>query len=101
MALMNLTIIPLGTGSPSVRDHIVHVVSFLEASDVSFKVCDMGTVLEGEPCDLFNLVNEINESLFRRGLERVVCQITLDVRTDKTTSIGDKVRAVFSDNQIK
>jgi len=95
MALMNLTIIPLGTGSPSVGDHIVRVVEFLKGRGVTFQVCDMGTVLEGEPNDLFPLITEINELLFNQGLERIVCQITLDVRRDKKISIGDKVNAVL------
>jgi len=93
---MNLTVIPLGTGSPSVREHIVHVIKFLESKNVKFTVCDMGTVLEGETDDLLSLIGEMNESLFKRGLERIVCQITLDERRDKKPSLGDKMDAVLS-----
>lgn len=94
MALMQITIIPLGTGSVSVGDHVAAVQRLLAARGVPHRMGDMGTLIEGRPVELLHLAAAIHELPFAHGCQRVVTQISLDDRRDKQVAIGDKTAAV-------
>ncbi len=95
MALMQITIIPMGTGTPSVGDHVAGVQKLLESREFEYQLCDMGTLIYGNPAELLRLAAEIHEYPFSRGVERVVTNIVLDDRRDKTVGIGQKREAVL------
>ncbi|MDH3393720.1 MAG: thiamine-binding protein, partial [Desulfobulbaceae bacterium] len=61
---------------------------------VSFQLNDMGTLIEGEAAELLALAAKLHEVPFSKGAQRVVTQIVLDDRRDKTVHIGDKRAAV-------
>ncbi|MFH1217804.1 MAG: MTH1187 family thiamine-binding protein [Pseudomonadota bacterium] len=94
MALLQLTVIPLGTGSPSVGDYVADIQKALESEKVRFQLNDMGTVIEGDAQKLLALMARIYEIPFRHGAQRVVTQIVIDDRRDKEICIGDKVDSV-------
>jgi uncharacterized protein (TIGR00106 family) len=94
MALLQLTIIPLGTDTTSVGEYVADVQKALENENVSFKLSDMGTLLEGDIQTLLQVVARIYELPFNRGAQRVVTQMVIDDRRDKDISIGDKTAAV-------
>lgn len=94
MALMHLTIIPLGTGSPGVGDYIVDVQKALAESGFPYKLTDMGTTIEGSSKELMILAAQLAEMPFNKGAQRVVTQISLDDRRDKKVKLGDKVASV-------
>ena len=94
MALMQITIIPLGTASVSVGDHVAAVQRLLAAKGVPHQLNDMGTLIEGDPAELLRLAGTIHELPFQHGCRRVVTQISLDDRRDKKIAIGDKTAAV-------
>jgi uncharacterized protein (TIGR00106 family) len=94
MALMQLTVIPLGTSSPSVGEFVAAIQKSLEKEGVSFTLTDMGTIIEGEAGKLLTLAARLHEQSFAGGIERVVTQINLDDRRDKQVHLGDKVAAV-------
>lgn len=94
MALMHLTIIPLGTGSPSVGDCVADIQAALEKSDYPYKLTDMGTIIEGSSKELLTLAAQLSELPFNTGVQRVVTQISLDDRRDKKVALGDKTLSV-------
>jgi uncharacterized protein (TIGR00106 family) len=94
MALMQLTVIPIGTGSASVGDFVVDFQKALTLEKFNFELTDMGTVVEGEPPALLELAAKIHAMPFAKGVQRVVTQITIDERRDKSISIGDKIHSV-------
>jgi uncharacterized protein (TIGR00106 family) len=94
MALMQLTIIPLGTETPSVGEYVADIQQALEEANVHFQLNDMGTLIEGEAQELLRLVARLYELPFQRGARRVVTQIVMDDRRDKHVGIGDKIDAV-------
>ena len=95
MALMQITVIPMGTGSPSVGDHVAGIQRLLDKKNVVYQLCDMGTVIEGSPAELLKLAAEIHEYPFSKGVKRVVSNIIIDDRRDKNIHIGDKTDAVL------
>ena len=94
MALMQITIIPLGTGTPSVGDYVADVVQVLEDKEIPYVLNDMGTVIEGEVNELLGLASMLHELPFISGVERVITQIVLDDRRDVQRTLGDKPLAV-------
>ena len=94
MALMHLTIIPLGTGSPSVGEYVVDIQKALEKSGLPYTLTDMGTTVEGSSKELLILAGQLSEIPFSKGVQRVVTQISLDDRRDEKIELGDKIASV-------
>ena len=94
MALMQITVIPVGTASPSVGEFVARTQKVVAESGLAYELQDMGTVVEGAAGDLFRLAAQIHEMPFAKGAERVVTQITVDDRRDRRVAIGDKVKSV-------
>ena len=94
MALMHLTIIPLGTDSPSVGEYVADIQKALEKAGFPYELTDMGTIIEGNTGDLLNLTAQLAEMPFLKGVNRVSTQISLDDRRDQKVSLGDKTASV-------
>jgi uncharacterized protein (TIGR00106 family) len=94
MAVMHLTIIPLGTGSSSVGEYVADIQRALEKSGFPYKLTDMGTIIEGSSKELLALAAQLAEMPFNKGVHRVVTQINLDDRRDKKVALGDKIVSV-------
>lgn len=94
MAIMEISVIPLGLGSPSVGDHVAELIKYLQKEDIPHYLSDMGTVVQGDPPGLLKLAQALHELPFARGVQRVVTHITIDDRRDKEVKLGDKTKAV-------
>jgi uncharacterized protein (TIGR00106 family) len=95
MAILQLTIIPIGTPTPNLGDYILSIQKRLSAMGATFVLNDMGTLIEGEATELLQLVIALYETPFEEGAVRVVTQITIDDRRDKKIKIGDKIQSVI------
>ncbi len=93
MALMQLTMVPIGEGV-SVGKYVADIQKRLDEEGATFKLTDMATLIEGDVPDLLRLLEKIYETPFENGAIRVVTNITIDDRRDKSISIGDKIEAV-------
>ena len=96
MAHMQITIIPVGTGSTSVGDYITDVERFLQDKRIEHRLHDMGTIITGSTSELLKLSEEIHRLPFTRGAKRVVTHITLDERLDMERGIDEKEQSVIS-----
>jgi uncharacterized protein (TIGR00106 family) len=94
MALMEISVVPLGLGTPSVGDHVAKLVDFLRQEKIPHRLTDMGTVIEGPPAQLLEWARTLHELPFEKGVQRVVTHITIDDRRDKKVSLGDKITSV-------
>lgn len=94
MAIMQLTIIPLGTQTASVGQYVAEVEQALRQEGIAHTLTDMGTIIEGEPQALLALAARLHGLSFARGVQRVVTQLVLDERRDKDVKLGDKAAAV-------
>ena len=94
MALMQISIIPLGTGTPSVGKYVADIELFLSKSGIEHQLHDMGTVIHGSADELFRLAQQIHRLPFALGAGRVVTVITLDERLDTDPGIGEKKLSV-------
>ena len=94
MALMQLTVTPLGTKSTSVGEYVAEFQEALKQQDIPHTLTDMGTIIEGSVEELLEIAAKIHELPFKKGAKRVVTQILMDDRRDKNISLGDKVASV-------
>ncbi len=94
MAIMEITVTPLGLGGPSVGDYIAEVVRYLQQEDIPHYLTDMGTVVQGDAQSLLRVAQALHELPFGRGVKRVLTQITIDDRRDKVVLLGDKTKSV-------
>jgi uncharacterized protein (TIGR00106 family) len=94
MAIMEIRIIPLGLGHPSVGDHIAEVERYLRQQKLPYQLTDMGTLVQGDATPLLELAQALHNLPFARGVKRVVTHITIDDRRDKEVRLGDKTSAV-------
>ena len=94
MAIMQLTIIPLGTRTPGVGQYVTEIEQALQREGVRHELTDMGTIIEGAPQELLALAARLHALSFAHGVQRVVTQIMLDERRDKDVKLGDKTAAV-------
>lgn len=94
MALMEISVVPVGLGTPSVGDHIAAVIKFLREHKIPHRLTDMSTIVEGSPAQLLEWARLLHELPFEKGVQRVITHITLDDRRDKKVTLGDKISAV-------
>ena len=95
MAIMEITVVPLGTSSPSVSRYVAGAVRVLrEAKDVRYELTPMGTVVEGETDRLLELAAQMHRTPFAAGAVRVVTTVKIDERRDKPVTMSGKVAAV-------
>jgi uncharacterized protein (TIGR00106 family) len=94
MALMEISVVPLGTGEIGVGEYIAEIISFLKKNDLPHTLTDMGTVLEGEIDQLLTVAKVLHELPFQRNVWRVVTHIAIDDRRDKKVHLEDKIKAV-------
>ncbi|MEW5762129.1 MAG: MTH1187 family thiamine-binding protein [Bacillota bacterium] len=89
-----ISIVPLGTGSPGIGRFVAACVEVLRRRGVKYQVTPMGTVVEGELDAVLDAVREMHEVPFRAGAERVVTTVHIDDRRDKALTVEGKVRSV-------
>ncbi len=95
MALADVTIIPLGTGTPSVSKYVAGTVRALQRrKDMKYEITAMGTTIEGDLGEILAVIREMHEETFAQGVARVVTVIKIDDRRDKELSIAGKVESL-------
>lgn len=94
MAIMEISVIPLGLGHPGVGDYIAELVKYLRREKIPHLLTDMGTLVQGDPSRLLQVAQALHELPFSQGVKRVITQITIDDRRDKEVSLGDKTTGV-------
>ena len=95
MAVVEVTIVPVGTASPSISKYVADCIKTLENADgIIYQLNPMGTVLEGDLDRILALVRQMHEHPFAAGVERVVTTIRIDDRRDKALTMSGKVSAV-------
>ncbi len=94
MAIVELSVVPVGTGSASVSHYVRAALEVISKSGLNFTVNPMGTCIEGELDRIFPVVKEIHERLVGMGCARLVTTIKIDDRRDKPQTMQEKVAKV-------
>jgi uncharacterized protein (TIGR00106 family) len=94
MAVVFLTITPLGTGTPSVSRYVAGVERILRETRLTHQLTAMGTIIEGDLDEILAVVRKMHEHPFTQGAVRVSTSLRIDDRRDKEHSIAGKMRSV-------
>ncbi|MEK0313896.1 MTH1187 family thiamine-binding protein [Cohnella sp. 56] len=96
MAIVQVTIVPLGTGSTSVSAYVAAVERVLAQAGETIKhqLTPMSTIIEGELDEVLAVVRRMHETPFENGALRVSTTITIDDRRDKRGTMEQKMKAV-------
>ena len=93
MAVAEISIVPLGTGSPSVSRYVAKALEVVRASGLKYELTPMATVVEGSVEEILKLVGDMHRAVLEDAV-RVVTSLRMDDRRDKPLTMEGKVRAV-------
>jgi uncharacterized protein (TIGR00106 family) len=94
MAVVFLTITPLGTATPSVSRYVAGVERILRETKLTHQLTAMGTIIEGDLDEILAVVRRMHEHPFTQGAVRVSTSLRIDDRRDKEHTIAGKMRSV-------
>jgi uncharacterized protein (TIGR00106 family) len=95
MAMIDISVVPVGTGSPSVSRFVAGAVGILKNEPgIKYELTPMNTVIEGDLTQLLSLAQRMHQSAFEAGAVRVVTTMRIDERHDKPLTMAGKIKAV-------
>jgi len=101
MAIAEITIIPIGTGSTSVSDYVVDIQRVLaNQPGVTVQLTSMSTIVEGPLDRVFEVIRTMHEVPFEHGAGRVSTSIKIDDRRDRPSSSAQKLQSVADKLQV-
>ncbi|MEO0098005.1 MAG: MTH1187 family thiamine-binding protein [candidate division WOR-3 bacterium] len=95
MAIVDLSVVPVGTKTPGVSEYVREAVKVIKESGLKYSVSPMGTAVEGDLKEIFSLVLKIHERLVAMGCQRLLTTIKIDDRRDKFQTMEEKVNKVI------
>lgn len=95
MAIVELSIVPIGTATTSVSEYVAAVHNVLASQNgIRYTLTPMSTVIEGELDLLWPLLRKLHEVPFVKGAQRVYTTLKVDDRRDRTATMEDKLASV-------
>ncbi len=94
MAVVFVSITPLGTGTTSVSRYVAGVERILRGTALTHQLTAMGTIIEGDLDEILAVVRRMHEHPFTEGAVRVSTLVKIDDRRDKPHTIAGKMRSV-------
>jgi uncharacterized protein (TIGR00106 family) len=96
MAIAKVSIVPVGTGSPSLSEHVARAVRVLrQEKGLKYELTSMGTIIEGDVDNILSIVKKMHRAALGEGVMRVVTIIEIDDRLDKPSTMHSKVESVM------
>ena len=95
MAIAEVSVIPIGTGSTSLSSYVADMQRVLEKVEgVTWELTSMGTIIEGPMGRILAAVEALHESPFQGGAQRVSTSVKIDDRRDKVSTSRGKLESV-------
>ncbi len=96
MAVVEISIVPLGTGTTSLSPYVAACEKVLQENSegLKYELTAMGTIIEGDLDKILKLIRKLHEVPFENGALRVSTSIKIDDRRDKQGTIEQKIKSV-------
>lgn len=94
MALMEISLIPIGTESPSFSSSVVNAVRIIEDKGLKYQLTPTSTIMEGSIDQLMDTAKAIHQNATANGVHRVVTNISIDERMDKHMSMDQQIEII-------
>ena len=92
MAIAEISVVPLGTKTPSVSQYVAQAVKVLEQEkDIRYEMTAMGTIIEGDLDRILAVAKKMHERTFGEGVARVLTMLKIDDRRDRAQDMKAKV----------
>ena len=95
MAIAEISVVPLGTKTPSVSRYVARAVKVLKRErDIKYEVTAMGTIIEGDLDRILAAVKKMHEGVFGEGVARVLTTVKIDDRRDRSQGMKEKLESL-------
>ena len=92
MAIAEVSVVPLGTKTPSVSQYVARAIKVLEREkSIKYEITPMGTIIEGDLDRILVVVGKMHEGVFGEEVARVLTTVKIDDRRDKARGMKEKV----------
>ena len=92
--IVELSVVPVGTGETSVSSYVKAAIRIIEETDLDYQINSMGTCVQGEWDEIFSTLKAVHDELAKMGCNRIVTTVKIDDRRDKFGTMEAKVAAV-------
>ncbi len=90
--IVEFSVLPIGRGE-ELAELVSKIVDIVDGSGIPYQLTAMGTIVEGEWDDVFELIKECHSKM-RQHAARVVTSITIDDREKAKGRLSGKVHDV-------
>lgn len=95
MAIVAVSITPIGSGSPSVSEYVARAEAVLrDRPGLRYRLDPMFTTIQGDLREIFDAIVAMHEAVAAAGAVRISSVIKVDDRRDKEVSMEEKVASV-------
>ena len=95
MAIAEISVVPLGTKTPSLSQYVARAVKVLKRErDIKYEVTAMGTIIEGDLDRILAAVKKMHEGVFGEGVARVLTTVKIDDRRDRSQGMKEKLESL-------
>ena len=94
MAVVEVSITPLGTATTGVSGYVAGCVKIVRESGLAWQLTPMGTIIEGDLDEILIVIRMMHEAPFQAGAVRVSTLIKIDDRRDRSHSMAGKMASV-------
>ncbi|WP_347551762.1 MTH1187 family thiamine-binding protein [Pseudalkalibacillus hwajinpoensis] len=96
MALLEISVTPVGTGQTSMSKFVTDAIRLAEKEGFHYHISPTSTIFEGNVDELFELARDIHTSALKNGSDRVITNIRIEDREDKPLNIDGQINEVKS-----
>ncbi len=97
MPILEISVVPVGSSTPSFSSNVSQAVNIIKQKGLNYQVTPTATVIEGNIDELMDVAKQIHQNEIATGTQRVVTNITIDDRIDKSMTLANQVEAVEQD----
>lgn len=95
MAVIEISVIPIGSKTSSVSNYISRALKELEGvKNIKYQLTPMGTVIEGDLDKILDMAIKMHKAVFNKNIKRVVTIMKIDERTDKKLTMEGKIKSI-------
>ncbi|OIJ21847.1 hypothetical protein BKP45_03895 [Anaerobacillus alkalidiazotrophicus] len=94
MPILEISVVPVGSNSPSFSSNVSKAVEVIQQKGLNYQVTPTATVIEGSIDELMDVAKQIHKNEITNGTQRVVTNICIDDRIDKPMTLEHQIEAV-------
>ena len=93
---MEISVVPLGTGTASVSRYVAEAVKVLKKQKgIKYQLTSMGTIIEADSVGkLLDIAGKMHRTVLKDKIKRVVTTIKIDDRKDRKLTAKGKIKSV-------